>query len=106
MTSYKDAIKTSSQGVFLFLHVTPGSSQTMFPSDYNPWRKSIEIKVRSKAAENKANTEVLETIARFFKLAEKDVILVSGEKRREKTVLLKKISSKLVEGKLKECFDG
>ena len=99
-------MRTSSQGVFLYLHVSPGSSQTMFPSNYNPWRKSIEIKVRSKAAENKANIEVLETIARFFNLAEKDVVLVSGDKQREKTVLLKKISLNVVEGKLKEYFNG
>jgi len=106
MTSYRDAMRTSSQGVFLYLHVSPGSSQTMFPSNYNPWRKSIEIKVRSKAAENKANIEVLETIARFFNLVEKDVVLVSGDKQREKTVLLKKISLNVVEGKLKEYFNG
>ncbi len=106
MTSYKDAIKASSEGVILSLHVSPGSSQTLFPFSYNPWRKSIEIKVRSEAQENKANTEVVETIAGFFKLSKKDVILLSGEKKREKTVLLKKISSTSVEVKLKVFFDG
>jgi uncharacterized protein (TIGR00251 family) len=106
MTSYKDAIKASSQGVILFLHVIPGSSQTLFPFKYNPWRKSIEIKVRSEAKGNKANTEVVETIAGFFNLSDKDVVLLSGEKKREKTVLLKKISSNAVETKLKVFFDG
>lgn len=106
MTSYKDAIKGSPQGVLLFLHVIPGSSQTVFPFKYNQWRKSIEIKVRSEAKDNKANTEVLETIARFFKVAEKDVVLMSGEKKREKTVCLKRISSNAVDGKLKESFHG
>jgi len=106
MISYKDAIKGSSKGVILFLHVIPESSQTIFPFKYNQWRKSIEIKVRSEAKDNKANTEVLETIARFFKLAEKDVVLVSGEKKREKTVCLKKISATTVERSLQEYLDG
>lgn len=106
MTSYKDAIKGSSQGVLLSLHVIPGSSQTVFPVTYNQWRHSIEMKVCSQAKENKANTEVLETIAQFFQLAGKDVILISGEKNREKTVCLKNIAPGRVEGMLKEFFDG
>lgn len=106
MTTYNDAIKASPQGVLLFLHVLPGSSQTVFPVTYNQWRHSIEMKVRSEAKDNKANTEVLETIVRFFRVAANDVVLVSGEKKREKTVCLKKISYNTVDGKLKEFFDG
>jgi uncharacterized protein len=106
MTTYKDAMKASPQGVFLFVHVIPGSSQSVFPGAYNPWRNSIEIKVRSQAKENKANTEILETIAQFFQLTTKDVILVSGEKQREKTIRLKNISANAVGGKLKEFYDG
>jgi uncharacterized protein (TIGR00251 family) len=104
MTSYRDAIKVSSQGVLLSIHAIPGSTQTVFPGNYNEWRHAIEMKVRSAAKENKANTEVLATIARFFQLSLKDVILVSGEKNREKTVCLKNISLARVQGILKECF--
>jgi uncharacterized protein (TIGR00251 family) len=106
MTSFKDAIIASKQGVLLRLHVIPGSSQTVFPVSYNQWRHTFEMKVRSEAKENKANAEVLETVARFFNLKEKDVVLISGEKNREKTVCLKNISSTAVEGKLKENLDG
>ena len=106
MTSYKDAIKDSPQGALLFLHVIPGSTQTVFPVQFNQWRHCIEIKVRSEAKENKANIEVVETLARFFQLAARDVVLIAGEKNREKTVCLKKISSNTVERKLKEYFDG
>jgi uncharacterized protein (TIGR00251 family) len=106
MTSYTDAIKESHQGILLCLHVVPGSTQTIFPAQYNPWRHSIEIKVRSEAKENKANTETVETIARFFQLSVKDVVLVSGEKTREKTVCLKNISPEAVKAKLKRVFHG
>jgi hypothetical protein len=106
MTSYKDAIKESNQGVLLCLHVVPGSTQTIFPAQYNPWRNSIEIKVQSEAKENKANTETIETVAGFFQLPVKDVVLVSGEKKREKKVCLKNISISTVNEKLEKFFHG
>lgn len=105
MISYKDAVKESSQGVILSLHVIPGSSQTVFPHSYNQWRRSIEMKVQAQAKDNKANNEVLETIAGFFKLSTKEVKLISGEKNREKTVCLKNISLLAVTKLLKESLD-
>jgi uncharacterized protein (TIGR00251 family) len=106
MTVFTDAIKKSNQGVLLSLHVMPGSSQAVFPSRFDQWRKSIEIKVRSEAKDNKANKEVLETVAGFFGLSAKDVVLVSGEKNRQKTVCLKKISTEVVTAKLQVSFHG
>lgn len=104
MISYKDAVKESSQGVMLSLHVIPGSAQTIFPVSYNQWRHALEIKVQAQAKDNKANIEVVETIADFFKLSRKDVVLMSGEKNREKTVRLKNISLPKVLERLKESF--
>jgi uncharacterized protein (TIGR00251 family) len=106
MISYKDAIKESKQGVLLCLHVVPESNKTTFPVQYNPWRNSIEIKVRSEAKENKANTETIETVAGFFQLPVKDVVLVSGEKKREKTMCLRNISIEAVNAKLEKFFHG
>lgn len=104
--SFSDAIKQSSQGVVLCLHVTPGSSQTVFPEKYDQWRKAFEIKVQSKAKDNKANAEVLETLACFFELSPKDVVLIGGLKSREKTVCLKNISARTVHEKLQGFFHG
>jgi uncharacterized protein (TIGR00251 family) len=106
MTSFKDAIKSSNQGVLLCLHVVPGSSEAVFPAGYNQWRKCIEIKVQSEAKDNKANNEVVETVAGFFKISSKNVILVSGQKSREKTVCLRKITVDMVRSKLEESFHG
>lgn len=106
MTSYTDALQQSSQGILLCLHVSPGSSQTVFPVKYDQWRRSIEIKVRSQAKDNKANSEVIATVAGFFKLPAKDVVLVSGKKTREKTVCLKNISAEAVTAKLKRFLHG
>jgi hypothetical protein len=106
MTSFKDAIKSSNQGVLLCLHVVPGSFETVFPAGYNQWRNCIEIKVRSEAKDNKANNEVVETIAGFFNITPKNVILVSGQKSREKTVALKKVTVDTVCERLEESFHG
>jgi uncharacterized protein len=89
--SYNDAVKDSKNGVMLQLHVVPGSSQSIFPAGYNEWRKALEIKVSTEAKDNKATAEVLKTIASFFHLPEKDVVLQSGQKSRQKTVCLKNI---------------
>jgi hypothetical protein len=59
----------------------------VFPAGYNEWRHSLEIKVTGEGKENKANTDVLATLAAFFDCPSKDLRIVSGEKGREKTVL-------------------
>lgn len=106
MTSFKDAIKSSKQGVILSLHVVPGSSQAVFPAGYNEWRKCIEIKVRSAAQENKANNEVIQTVAQFFRLSEKNIMLLSGKKSREKTISLHNISVEMIRSLLEESLHG
>ncbi len=106
MTSFKDALKSSKQGVILCLHVVPGSSKVVFPVGYNQWRKCIEIKVPSDAKENKANNEVIETVAKFFRVSEKDVILISGQKSREKTICIGRISVEMACSQLEESFHG
>ena len=106
MTSFKDAIKSSKQGIILCVHVVPGSSQSLFPAGYNQWRKCIEIKVRSEAKDNKANNDVIETVAGFFRVSVKDVTLMSGQKSREKTIYLDGISIDAVCSQLEESFHG
>jgi uncharacterized protein (TIGR00251 family) len=106
MTSFKDAIKKTPQGVLLSFHVVPNSAQILFSDTYNQWRKSLEIKVTSEPKDNKANIEVREIIARFFNLPIQDVVLVSGEKSRNKVVCLKKISLERIIDTLQEYFHG
>lgn len=90
----------------MHVHVIPGASHTRFPAGFNPWRGCIEIKVRSTAQENKANREVMETIARFFGLSAQDVHVTSGQKSREKTVRLTGISAEAIIKKLEASFHG
>jgi uncharacterized protein (TIGR00251 family) len=104
MTSFTDAIMKSRRGILLSIHVTPGSSETSFPVKYDPWRKTLEMKVQSQAQDSKANMEVLETIAGFFHLPLKDVVLQSGKKNRQKIICVQDISFDQIIGKLTEYF--
>jgi uncharacterized protein (TIGR00251 family) len=104
MNSFKDAVKNQKLGVLLCLYVVPGSSHVLFPAGYNQWRNCVEIKVCSEAKDNKANKEVIETIAKFFRLSEQDVSLVGGQKSREKTIRLNNISAKTICSQLEESL--
>jgi len=105
-SSWKDAIQRSQEGVLLRLHVVPGSSTHVFPSGYNEWRHCLEMKVAGEAKENKANSEVIETLATYFHLTPKDVCIVNGEKSREKTILLTNIRLDVVLKRLEEALHG
>jgi len=85
----KNFFNISENEVQIKLHVIPGSSKSVFPSGFDNWRKSIEIKVKAKAKDNKANIEVIEKIASFFNISSKNINIIAGQKSREKIVLIK-----------------
>ena len=81
-----DFIITSKNVLQLKIHVIPRSSQSIFPSGYNKWRKSLEVKVKSKAEKNKANIELIELIAKFFNIHTEKIAIIKGQKSNEKIV--------------------
>ena len=102
MQKWREAIRKHRDGAVLKLFVTPSADCAVFPAGYNPWRKQIEIKVCSEARDNKANKEVLKTVAAFFNKTNDEVLFVSGEKSREKTLLVKNVSIDEVFRRLEE----
>lgn len=106
MNKFEDSIKKYKDGVLLYLFVKPKASKVVFPSCYNSWRKRIEIEVCSEPKDNKANIEVIETVADFFSKSTKDVSIVSGEKNKEKTLFIRNIVVDDVIKKLRKSFDG
>ena len=102
----KDAVSFSKNRILIKLHVIPGSSQSVFPAGYNTWRKCIEIKVNSEAKENKANNEVIEKIAEFFNILQKDIRIVYGQKSREKTVSIENMQIDDICKKIEESLNG
>lgn len=106
MGDFTEAIRQCKDGVLLDLFVNPNTRHNVFPAAYNNWRKRIEIKIISEARENKANKELIKTIAIYFQIAEKNVSIVHGGKSREKSIVIKHISFEDIIHKLKESLNG
>ena len=106
MCEFKEAIKKHRYGASIDLFVTPRADRVVFPAGYNQWRRRIEIKVHSDAKENKANKEVIKIVAEHLNSPVKNVSIVSGEKNRDKTLLIKDTSVDAVVKRLKESMNG
>jgi len=106
MDNISKSLKKHHDGAIINLFVKPGNQSTIFPAGYNKWRRCIEIKVNSPAKNNKANKNVIKTIAEFLDKPVEDVFVVSGIKNRSKTVLIKGISTEAISERLKESLDG
>jgi len=106
MNLLEGIIKKHQDGTVLSVFVTPEARNVVFPAGVNEWRKCLEIKVKSPAVANKANKDVIKTVADFFKKPVNDVFVVSGSRKREKSVLVKGVSIDFISQKLKESLDG
>jgi len=106
MVLFDDIIKKHESGVTINLFVTPNAEKCIFPAGYNKWRKRIEIKVCSSAKDNKANIEIIKTIADHFNKSYREISIILGEKKREKTILIEDVSVDSVIKRLKESFNG
>ena len=106
MDNISKSVKKHHDGAIINLFVTPGAQSTIFPAGYNKWRRCIEIKVTSPAKDNKANKDVIKSIAEFLDRPVEDVFVVSGIKNRSKAVLIKGISTEVISERLKESING
>jgi len=99
-------VKKYQDGAVLNLFVTAGSHKVVFPVGINNWRKCIEISVSSPAKNNKANKEVIKTVADFFEKSIHDVFVLTGAKNPKKTVFVKGVTVDFVSDRLKESLNG
>jgi len=106
MADLEKIVKKHQDGVIFNLSVKPNSKSIVFPAGLNKWRNSIEMKVSSPAKDNKANKDVLKTVANFFDKPINEVFFVSGTKKRKKTVLIKGVTTKYITGRLRDHIDG
>jgi uncharacterized protein (TIGR00251 family) len=106
MGKIENGVKKHRDGTILNLFVTPGAHNVIFPAGFNNWRNCVEISVPSPAKYNKANKDVIKTVADFFEKPMNNVFIVSGIKKREKTVLVKGVSVDFVSDKLRESLNG
>jgi len=106
MGLFDDIIKKHDSGVTINLFVTSNAEECVFPAGYNKWRKRIEITVCSSAKDNKANIEIIKTVADYFNISNRKISLIYGRKKREKTILIKDVSVYNIIKRLKESSNG
>ena len=99
-----ECVRKNSEGVVLFLHVTPNADQVVFPVGVNKWRHCVEIRVQGEAQQNKANDDVIKAVAAFFGVSTKEVMLISGVKSRDKAVLIRGVLLEVVRKRLCEVL--
>jgi uncharacterized protein (TIGR00251 family) len=79
-----DALRKAENGVQIGLWVQPGADETALVG-YDEWKGSFKFKTSALAEKNKANKAVLEF---FESLFGRKAALVSGEKSRDKKILV------------------
>ncbi|RUM87231.1 MAG: YggU family protein [Thermodesulfatator sp.] len=80
------ALKRHPEGTLLKIHVQPKARRTELAGFHG---EALKIRVAAPALEGRANRALLEFLARKLTLKKSDLCLFSGEKSREKTVLVK-----------------
>ena len=106
MGKIEKTIKKHQEGAVLNLFVNADAHTIKFPAGVNDWRKCIEIDVKAPAKDNKANKEVIKTVANYFETPVNDVFVVSGAKNQKKSVLVKGVTVDFVSDRLRETLDG
>jgi len=83
----KMVVEDTANGVLLRVVVKPKSKARSFIQEIG--MEAVKLNLRAPAREGKANIELLKRVAKLLKLSTADIILVSGSKSRDKTLLIR-----------------
>ena len=83
---FSDAIKETEDGVTIDFYIVTGAKNPKVISGYNTWRKRFEAKLSQDAVSQKANKELVDKLAVLFEVPQSDVKIVSGLKKKQKTI--------------------
>lgn len=100
----KMAIEDTANGVLLRVVVKPKSRARSFVAEIGV--ESVMLNLRAPAREGKANIELLKRVAKLLKLSSGDVVLISGSKSRDKTLLLRGVMADQVLGILQAVINN
>ena len=99
----KDAVSIKDDGVYLHVRVQPKASRNAIKVESDG---RIRVALTAPPVEGAANEALRKFFADTFKVARSAVFLVSGEKGREKTVLLQGLSLEYVQQILAKWGSG
>jgi len=83
--------KSSKQHLVINIKVEPRSSH---PGIAGPYGEGLKVKLTSPPVEGRANEELIEILAKEFKISKKDVEIISGKKSKNKIVRLLGVKSR------------
>ncbi|MHA1237726.1 MAG: DUF167 domain-containing protein [Candidatus Odinarchaeia archaeon] len=78
------------EGIVIRVHVKPKSHKTIFPSGFN--EEYVEACIRSPPKQDKANIELIKTIAKKLRISTDKITLISGRHDRIKSILVRGIT--------------
>lgn len=87
MSGIEDVLHGSEDECFLEVIVTPEAKKEDV-GGIDIWRKRLDVKVKEKAVENRANLAVLRLLEDFFSISHGSATIVRGAKSKKKTVRL------------------
>lgn len=86
-------------GLLMAIMVQPGS-KTAKIDGIDPFRGTLGVKVKAKAQKKKANMELIKLLSQALGVPTSDIIIIKGEKSRQKTVKIVNFNIKELEKKL------
>jgi hypothetical protein len=85
-----EAVRIAGDDIYVDIEVSPRADDFALVG-YNPWRKTLEVKIKSPPLKGRANKEI---VKEFSKLTGRQVELVSGLKSQKKTIKIMGMSKK------------
>ncbi|MDI6881726.1 MAG: DUF167 family protein [Methanothermobacter sp.] len=82
-----NGIKEDGEDLLVDIEVSPGSLKFEI-GGYNPWRRRLEVKLKSPPSKGRANKEL---IKEFSRILSRDVKIIKGIKSRNKTLKIEGI---------------
>ena len=103
MKDFRAALSPHPQGLTIRFDVVAGSSVVEVPSGFNPWRKSLEAKLTQEPHKGRANSQLVEEVARIFGVPERNVEVLSGHKSSRKVLLVAGLDIDQAASRLRGC---
>ena len=94
-------LRTAAGGVSLAVHAQPGAKKTAITGVYGEGAAAqLKIAVQAPPVEGRANSALIEFLAKMFGLPKNRVELISGELSRSKVILLRGVTLEQAKTKL------
>lgn len=91
------------EGLLLTIMVQPGAKKPKI-EEIDPFRGSLRVKVKAKAQKGKANMELIKLLSKVLEVPTSEIIIIKGEKSRQKTVKIANYNKTELKKKLR-CLD-